>query len=265
MLLAAISACTISDDEEIALGDKNAIYVNAHLPIVDDPQIVVYLNQLGNQIASRTARANLRWHFYLVNSSEINAFALPGGHVYVNRGLIEQTDRLDELAGTLGHEIGHVVERHSVKQMQHSRYTNIWVAIFCSVTNACDNGLTQIVINVGSSAYMARYSRIDEAEADSEAVENVLHAGIDPRGIPSLFEKLLRERENQPVRVEQWFSDHPLEETRIAATRRAISRLLPVQPKSLIQDSKDFQLFRARVANLPRLPTPTRPPRSRPQ
>src|SRR3954471_17373403 len=104
-LVLVSAGCSVSEDQEVALGRQNAAEINAQLPIVTDPAVSGYIQTLGESIARKTSRADLDWHFYVVNSKQVNAFALPGGYVYVNRGLIEDADRLDELTGTLGHEI----------------------------------------------------------------------------------------------------------------------------------------------------------------
>src|SRR5882757_8868147 len=145
-LVVLVAACSVSQDQEVALGRQNADEINAQLPIVTDPEISDYIQTLGKSIASKTSRADLDWHFYVVNTKQVNAFALPGGYVYVNRGLIESADRLDELTGTLGHEIGHVIQRHSVKQMQDTRKANAGVAVVCTLTNICNSGLTQVAV-----------------------------------------------------------------------------------------------------------------------
>src|SRR6202171_6731623 len=111
------AACSVSEDQEVAIGHQNAEEINAQLPIVTDPAISDYVQALGESIAKKTSRSDLDWHFYVVNTKQVNAFALPGGFIYVNRGLIESADRLDELPGTLGHEHGHVRQRPSVTQM----------------------------------------------------------------------------------------------------------------------------------------------------
>jgi len=197
--LAALLACSVSQDQEVQLGRQNAEEINAQLPIVNDPAVSSYIQNLGASIASKTSRSDLDWHFYVVNTKQVNAFALPGGYVYVNRGLIESADRLDELTGTLGHEIGHVVERHSVKQMEKAQKANAGVAVVCTLTSICHSGLAQAAVQVGGSALFARYSRQDELQADSEAVVNVSRAGYSPQGIPDLFQVLLKEREYQPT------------------------------------------------------------------
>lgn len=256
-LLLVGAGCSVSEDQEVALGRQNAAEINAQLPIVTDPAVSSYVQTLGESIAGKTSRSDLDWHFYVVNSKQVNAFALPGGYVYVNRGLIESTDRLDELTGTLGHEIGHVIERHSVKQMETQQKTNVGVALVCTLTNICQSGVAQAAVQVGGTAFFARHSRLDELQADSEAVVNVTRAGYDPRGIPELFEVLLREREYQPTVVEGWFASHPLEETRIQHARNLISRVNVDPAQRLIVDTQGFHAFKARVSQLPE------PPRAR--
>ena len=231
------------------------------MPIVQDPVIADYIQNLGASIASKTSRSDLDWHFYVVNTKQVNAFALPGGFVYVDRGLIETTDRLDELTGTLGHEIGHVVERHAVKQMEKAQKTNVGIAVLCSLTSICHSGLGQAAVQVGGSAYFARNSRLAELQADSEGVVNVARAGYDPRGIPALFDVLLKEREYQPTKVEGWFMDHPLEEDRIHRANRLIAELPEAGGRRFLVDTPAFHAFKERVAALPVPPESAAPGR----
>jgi predicted Zn-dependent protease len=253
-LALAASACGVSEDQEVALGRHNAEEINAHLPLVRDAAVTAYVDSLGMAIARTTPRAELQWRFFVVNSPQVNAFALPGGFVYVNRGLIERAERLDELAGALGHEIGHVVRRHSVRQLEKQRGANVAVALGCTLTRLCEGDVARTAIQVGGAALFARYSREDEAEADSEAVVNVVRAGIDPRGIPSLFERLLEERRTSPMRIEAFFASHPMEEDRIRATRREIAALDPARLDGLRRDDEAYQRFKARLASLPPAP-----------
>src|SRR5687768_14376576 len=249
MLLAA--ACEMSEDDEVAIGSQTAQEIGRSLPLVQDPYITAYVNELGDTIASRTSRADLDWHFFVVNSHQINAFALPGGFIYVNRGLIEATSSVDELAGVLGHEIGHVIQRHSVEQMQNRQKIGVVAQLACVLTNVCESGLGQAAINIGGTAIISRYSRGDEFEADSEAVENVLRVGIDPEGIPSLFEVLMSARESQPGIVESWFSTHPLEESRIENSRRLIDESGADQTQGLLKQLPSYAEFKRRIAALP--------------
>jgi predicted Zn-dependent protease len=251
-----LCSCSVSQDQEVQIGRQNAEQINAQLPIVQDPAVADYVQQLGMSIAKTTSRADLDWRFFVVDSKEVNAFALPGGFIYVNRGLIERASKLDELAGAIGHEIGHVVRRHSVQQMEKATGANVAVGLTCTLTRLCNSNVAQAAIQVGGAALFAKYSRHDEAEADSEAVVNVIRAGIDPEGIPTLFEKLLEERRTSPLRIEAFFASHPLEEDRIRATEREIASLDPSLRRGLLRDQPSYHEFRARLHALPPPPEP---------
>ena len=255
-LVVLLAACSVSEDQEVALGRQDAAEINAQLPIVTDPEISDYIQTLGKSIASKTSRADLDWHFYVVNTKQVNAFALPGGFIYVNRGLIESAERLDELTGTMGHEIGHVIERHSVKQMQSAQKANVGIAVVCTLTSICHSGLAQAAVQVGGTALFAKYSRVDELQADSEGVVNVTRAGYDPQGIPDLFQVLLKEREYQPNIVDGWFATHPLEESRINRANALIAQLPLDRSERLIVDTPEFRAFKRRVSQLPLPPPP---------
>lgn len=250
-LLLALAGCSVSEDDERALGEDNARQINEQVPLVTDPEVSAYINDLGRSIASRTSRSSLEWRFYVVDSRQVNAFAVPGGFIYVNRGLVERAETMSELAGVLGHEIGHVVLRHSVKQMEKAGRANVGITVVCSLTGMCNSAVTQMAISVAGTAWFARHSRMDEAAADSDAVGNVLRAGIDPMGIPRMFETLQKERRTHPSTVEGWFASHPLEEERVERTRRLVQELPDTRTSRLAADSEAYQRFRARLAALP--------------
>lgn len=259
-LLVSAGACTVSEDEETALGREGAAQVNGQLPLVGDAVVNAYVSGLGNDIARRTSRSGLQWHFYIVDSPEVNAFALPGGYVYVNRGLIERAERLDELAGVLGHEIGHVVRRHSAQQLESRQRANAGLTLVCTLTRVCESGAARVAINVGGAALFARHSRLDESQADSEAVENVIRAGIDPDGIPLMFERLIAERRSSPTVLDVFFASHPLEEDRVRRTRALIAAYDPASLEGLVQDTPEFHAFQSRLASLPRAVPPPQAP-----
>src|SRR3954469_4493134 len=242
-----VVACGVSEDQEVQIGRQNAEQINSQLSLVQDPIVTNYVRDLGLSIAHTTPRADLDWQFFVVNSREVNAFALPGGFIYVNRGLIERAEQLDELAGVIGHEIGHVVRRHSVQQMEKRTGANLAVGLGCTLTRLCNSDVARAAIQVGDAALFARYSRTDEAEADSEAVLNVTAAGLDPEGIPTLFRRLIEERRTAPLRIEAFFASHPLEEDRIVATEREIAAIDPRQLEGLRVDDPSYQAFRARL------------------
>ncbi len=258
-LAISMTACGVSTQQEVEMGAQYAAQINQQLPIVQDPELNRYVNVLGDSIARLTDRQDLpQWRFYIVDSKEVNAFAVPGGYVYVNRGLIERTQRMDQLAGVLGHEIGHVVRRHSIKQMQQQQGANIGVTLACVLTSVCNSQAGQAAIQVGGTALFARFSRGDEQEADEEAVKNVIRAGISPNGIPEMFQILINERQSNPSAVDSWFATHPLEEDRIADTRAMIAKYDSAILRTLATDSRNYQSFKARLKSLPPSPTPRR-------
>jgi predicted Zn-dependent protease len=254
--LALLAACDVSEEQEVALGRQAADEIAASMPLVRDPAVTEYVSALGLHLARRTGRPDLDWRFAVVNSDQINAFALPGGFVYLNRGLIERAGSLAELAGVLGHEVGHVALRHSAEQLESQQRTSAGVGIVCSLTGWCESGTAQIAIQVAGQAWFAKHSREDEREADSVAVVTLASAGYDPEGVPDMFARLLAERARSPLGVEQWFASHPLEEDRIAATRAHVERLDPAALEGLVRDDEAFRAFRARVAALPPAPAP---------
>jgi beta-barrel assembly-enhancing protease len=249
----AVSAlgCAVSTQQEVQLGRDYASQINAQLPIVQDAEINRYISVLGDSIAKLSDDRNLDWHFYVVNSKEVNAFAVPGGYIYINRGLIERAANLSQLAGVLGHEIAHVTERHSIEAMQKSQTANVGVTLACVLLKACGDAVTQTAINVAGGAYFARHSRQAESESDAKAVRYVMRAGIHPAGIPEMFRTLLDERQRRPAGVEAWFSTHPLEEDRIQHTQALIAQIDDAILATLTRDSPNFQSFKRRVASLP--------------
>ena len=256
-----LGACGVSTQQEVALGQEYSQQINAQLPIVRDPEINRYINVLGDSIARVADNRSLDWSFFVVDSKEVNAFAVPGGFVYVNRGLIERATKMDQVAGVLGHEIGHVTERHSVEQMQKQQQAGIGVQLACILTRVCGGQAAGAAINLAGGAVFARFSRQAEQEADAVGVQFVTRAGISPRGIPEMFRILLEERERRPAGVEAWFLTHPLAEDRIQFTEALISKIDPAILRGLSADSRNFKQFQARVAALPPSPEPRQPTR----
>lgn len=252
----SLLGCGISQQQEIQMGQQYAQQINAQLPIIQDPELNRYINVLGDSIAGLTSRKDLDWHFFIVDAQEVNAFAVPGGFVYVNRGLIQRADQMDELAGVLGHEIGHVVRRHTVKQMEKEQGANVGITLACILTSICSSQAAGAAINIAGGAVFARFSRQDEAEADAEGVKNTVRAGISPVGMVTMFQKLLEERKSRPGAVESWFLTHPLEEDRINAVQAMINQIPPSTLAQLGTDTRNFHAFKARLQSLPPSPPP---------
>ncbi|MHB1311540.1 MAG: M48 family metallopeptidase [Gemmatimonadaceae bacterium] len=255
--VAAIAAsCAISQQQEVDLGTSYAAQIDTQLPMIRDAQVVNYVTALGNSLAKVTDTRGLAWHFAVVDSKEVNAFAVPGGWVYVNRGLIARAQTMDQLAGVLGHEIGHVTRRHSVQQMQQQQGVGGGLTALCTLTKVCSSGASQAAINLGGTALFAKFSREDEAQADEEGVATVVKAGIDPHGIPQMFRLLLAERQSNPSAVDAFFATHPLEESRITATEKQIAAYPAAQLRNLTVDATAFQAMKRRLNALPPSPVP---------
>ncbi len=254
---AFLGACGVSTQQEVQMGQQESQQINSQLPLLQDPYINQYVNQLGRDIATRTSRADLPWEFYVVNTDVVNAFALPGGIVYVNRGVLERASRMDELAGVLGHEIEHVVRRHSVQQMEQQQGANAGLAVFCTLTNTCSNQALGAVVQIGGTAVFAKMSRTDEVQADEGGFNNVMRAGISPEGMLTFFEKLLAEEQQSgggSSGVSAWFSDHPGTQDRIADIKRMLSQVPRSELNRLTTNTSAFNSMKARLSQLPPAP-----------
>lgn len=250
--LLGLGACAgdISLEEEARLGASYAEEINRQMPLVRDPAAVAELNRLGRALAARADSSSRRYTFHLVDSPEVNAFAVPGGHVYVNRGLVERADEVSELAGVLGHEIAHVTERHGLEQLEKREGANLLLTLVYTVLGRDPGLLEQVAIQGGGAAVFAKYGRDAEREADARAVRTLEAAGYDPEGVPRFFEELLREQRRRPGAVEQWFSTHPTSEERVRNARAMVRALGPQEGERLVRDTPEYQRFRARVLSL---------------
>jgi predicted Zn-dependent protease len=251
-------ACAVSQQQEVALGADYAAQIEKELPLVRDAEVVNYINLLGDSLARVTDNRSLDWHFNVVNSREINAFAVPGGYVYINRGLIERAQNMAQVAGVLGHEIGHITKRHSIDQMQKAQGANMGVTLACVLTNVCNSQAAQAGINIAGGAVFAKFSRDDEREADEEGVKTLVLARMDPQGMPEMFRLLLNERKSRPDDVSLFFATHPLEEERINATQAMINAQPAASLRGLTKDTPNFQAFKRRLLSLPAPPPVTK-------
>jgi predicted Zn-dependent protease len=260
--LLALPGC-VSEERELALGEQIAFQINAQLPMVEDPAVNRYVTTLGRAIAARSDRPHLEYHFYIVDTPSMNAFALPGGHVYVNRGLVERTRTSSELAGVLAHEIAHVAARHGAKNLQRQLRTRSMAATMYHLI--LDRGplLDQEALDLGGALWHASHSRRAEVEADRLAVGYLVESGVDPEGMLSLFD-VLREEERRAGEGMQvgWFATHPGTARRIAATRDEIRETVSAEQNGgLAPDDIGFRRFQARLRDLPRsLRIPALPP-----
>lgn len=208
--------------------------------LVNDRAATQYLNQIGRRIAAQTPLGKLPWDFFIVDDPSVNAFNLPGGLVYVNRGLIAEADSLDQLAGVLAHEIGHGASRHGTQLMTRSYGYNVLASLLLG-QNAGQG--KQMLAQLVGAGMLTNYSRDAEHQADRQGVEYAYRAGYDPSGASDFFRQLLDMRKRRPTRVEQFFSSHPLTEERIRNVQSAASRY----SNRGISDTRDYQSFRSRL------------------
>ena len=247
------AGCAVSPQQEAQIGAQTAAEVNQQLPVVGDAAINQYINQLGNQIA-RNVERKFNYRFYVVNINQVNAFALPGGFVYINRGVIERADNVSELAGVLAHEIAHVELRHGAENIERAQRANVGLSLAYVLLGRAPSGAEEALINVGGTAVFAKYGREAEDEADATAIPLLMRAGIDPNGLLTFFKELLDERQRSPNALEQWFSTHPLTEDRIAGTRERIRALPASSLRNLTVNTNAFNSFKSRVRQLPQPP-----------
>ena len=233
----------ISIQEEWQLGTQLAQEVGSQVRFNNDPAVNAYVRNLGQKIVAQAPAPfnQLPWDFHVVQDDAINAFAIPGGHVYVNTGLINNANNASELAGVMAHEISHVVARHSTEQISRQ----YGISMLASLVLGQNPGvLQQLAAQVVAGGAMARFSREAEAEADDIGIQLMAAAGYNPAGMSSMFRVLLAHQQGgQPGKVEQFFSTHPLTEDRIRASEKRAAQL----GARGITDEPQFQDVKRRV------------------
>jgi predicted Zn-dependent protease len=211
----------ISEQQEVQLGRDYDQQVQRLLGVYPDPRLQEYVDRVGQKLAAGSERPDLGWTFRVVDDPVVNAFALPGGHVYVTRGLITHLTSEAQLAAVVGHEIGHVTARHSVNQMSKARIARIGLIAGALVSPALAGYAAKSL-----EVLFLKYSRDDERQADDLGLRYMVAQGYDPREMPRVFEVLRRVSEGQGgQRIPEWRSTHPSEEERIRATGAAVARL----------------------------------------
>lgn len=230
----------ISLEEEWQLGQQLSQDIARQVRLNEDPAVNAYVRNMGQRIVSRTAMANLPFHFYVVNDPSINAFAVPGGHVYIHTGLIANADNASELAGVIAHEINHVVARHSTEQISRQYGLSILAGLALGQN---PGQLSQLAAQLVAGGALARFSREAEREADELGIRAMAEAGYNPAGMASMFEELLEHQQRQPSSVEQFFSTHPTTQERVREAQRRAAEL----GNRGTTDEPEFQAVKRRV------------------
>lgn len=240
----------ISPAEEYRTGEAVIRSIRHAGGILDDPLIQEYLNELGYRIVA-SSEAQQPFHFFLINDTSINAFALPGGFIGINAGLILATRSESELAGVMAHEIAHVTQRHHARRYeQGSNSLPIFAAIIAAIV------LGQKDSNVGNAALASalggtaqsqiNFTRANEKEADRIGIELLINAEFNPHGMPDFFETLDKQSRNYGNSIPEFLRSHPVTPSRISDSKHRASRY----PNKLSIDSISYHLLRTRITVL---------------
>ena len=234
-------------DKEVALGRQLAAEVDREAKFIDDPVITEYVNRVGQNIVLHSD-AKVPFTIKVIDSDEVNAFALPGGFFYVNKGLILAADNEAEMAGVIAHEIGHVCARHAMENQAKGMLAEIGLmagSIFLG-------GLGGMLINEGAQfgallGFM-KFSRSAESEADMLGVEYLWAAGYDPNAMSTMFEKLAAQNKKKPGTFSKLFETHPQSVDRMEATRALVARF--PEKEEYVENTSEFQRVKARLMRL---------------
>jgi beta-barrel assembly-enhancing protease len=237
-------------DDDVKIGHQIALELEHRLPMLNDDRVNLYLSNLGNQLAVYAPGPKFAYEFHCINSRDINAFALPGGFVFINRGTIEASRNEAQLAAIIAHEIAHIALRHGTNQ---ATKREIWSAVGVAgdvaggVTGGALGGVASQVGGVFAiDSVLLKYSRAAETQADVLGTQILHDAGYDPRALGQFFEVLDQENAKKPV---EFFADHPNNEHRVERVNEEVDRMGGV-PAHYVSDSKEFREIRRYLLNL---------------
>ncbi len=219
-------------------------------PQVRDAQVTAYVTRLGQRLAKAAPGAKYPYSFQVADAPEINAFSLPGGPVWINRGVLRAAGNESQVAGVLAHEIAHIAQRHAADQLTKTLMAR-WSlgALGAMLGNVGGAGTAQAAGAMMANGVFLKFSRDDERDADEVGLAILTRAGWDARGMIELFETLRRESARDPGAVELFFSTHPSPQDRIARLTAAAARLRrsASAARPPVRDSAAFRAVKARV------------------
>jgi beta-barrel assembly-enhancing protease len=234
-------------ERQIALGKQVSMQVETQSKIINDPVVSEYINRLGQNIV-RNSDSQVPFTIKVIDSDEINAFALPGGYFYVNSGLILAADDEAELAGVMAHEIAHVAARHATLQMTRSQWANIGTIPLIFMGGGLGYAIRGAA-GIGLPMTFLTFQRGFEAEADYLGLQYMYKTGYDPQAFVSFFEKIQAQEKKKPGTLAKAFSTHPQTPDRITKSQEEIQKILPARAQYLVTSS-EFDEVKARLASL---------------
>ncbi len=236
-----------SIEKEIALGKQMAEEVEKTSKIVDDPVISEYVNRVGQNLV-RNSDAKVPFTIKVIDSDEVNAFALPGGFFFVNTGILDLAQSEAELAGVMAHEIAHVTARHGTRQATRGQVTNLATIPLIFLGGWTGYGIRQAA-GLAIPLTFLKFSRGFEKEADFLGVQYLYAAGYDPTAMVQFFERLKAQEKKKPSSIGKIFRSHPLTKDRIKIVQKSIDEILPSKPQYAVSTS-EFDEVKDRLAML---------------
>ena len=236
-------------DKQVAMGRQYSQMVEHGAKMVTDPVVTEYINRIGQNLV-RNSDAKVPFTIKVIDTDEVNAFALPGGFFYVNSGLILAADNEAELAGVMAHEIGHVAACHVAREQTRSNIVNLASIplIFVPGGWAVYEG-TQAAMSIGVPLAFMKFSRTFEAQADFLGMEYMYKAGYDPQSFISFFEKIEAQEKKKPGVIAKAFESHPMTPDRVAAAQNEMRTVLPARDEYIVNTS-EFDQVKSRLASL---------------
>jgi predicted Zn-dependent protease len=228
----------VSESQEIQMGQQAAQEVAQTIGFYDDNKVQTYVADIGKRMAAESERPNLPWEFHVVDDAAVNAFAIPGGFIYVTRGLMGAINTEAELASVLGHEIGHVTHRHSVQQISKAQLAQLGLGIGSILSS--DIARFGQLAGAGLSLLFLKYGRDAENQADQSGLRYALQQNYDVREMPKVFMTLSRigQAGGGGGKLPEWLSTHPDPESRIERTEKMLDTL--AVPPNAIVDREDY-------------------------
>ena len=224
----------VSESQEIQMGQQGAQEVAQSIGFVEDPELQAYVAGIGKRMAAKSERPNLPWEFHVVNDAAVNAFAIPGGFIYVTRGLLAHMNNEAELASVLGHEVGHVTAKHSVQQISKAQLATLGLGVGSILSS--DVAQFAGIASQGLGVLFLKYGRDAENQADQLGFKYALGLNYDVREMANVFQTLNRASQvgGGGGRLPTWLSTHPNPEDRVARTEQRLDSLQTPLSKTIV-------------------------------